>query len=236
IDGDLATRWSAAGDGQWIEYDLGQVQSVASAAIALHRGDARRAYFDVAISADGADFNTVLAGGESSGSTADPEPNDFAEAAARFVRIVGRGNSSDESGEWNSIAEVQLRAEAGCPAVPPPPPPAPASDSIVFLSDFETGAIQPPGGDHDSWKKQIAKGAESYAMKVVGSGQSGAPEARDGQRVCRFELRPGDVFAGDDRVELASAPGLIPKGVERWVGLSRYLTGTFTSSDDLILF
>src|SRR5262245_8729049 len=38
IDGSLSTRWSASGDGQWIQFDLGASRPVGSVAIAWYQG------------------------------------------------------------------------------------------------------------------------------------------------------------------------------------------------------
>src|ERR1044071_1587619 len=53
LDGSLATRWSAAGDGQWIAFDLGSSQSVGSVNIAWYKGDQRRFPFDIQTSDTG---------------------------------------------------------------------------------------------------------------------------------------------------------------------------------------
>src|SRR5262245_24897527 len=42
LDGSLATRWSASGDGQWIRFDMGTARTVGSVRIAWHKGDQRR--------------------------------------------------------------------------------------------------------------------------------------------------------------------------------------------------
>lgn len=42
LDSNLNTRWSAQGDGVWIQYDLGTTQNVGSVSIAWHKGDTRR--------------------------------------------------------------------------------------------------------------------------------------------------------------------------------------------------
>src|SRR5437899_452355 len=47
LDGSLATRWSASGDGQWIRYDLGSSKTVGSLKIAWYQGDQRTSSFDV---------------------------------------------------------------------------------------------------------------------------------------------------------------------------------------------
>src|SRR6266498_5661522 len=47
LDGSLATRWSAQGDGQWIRFDLGSSVAVGSVKIAWYKGDLRRYRFEV---------------------------------------------------------------------------------------------------------------------------------------------------------------------------------------------
>ncbi len=48
-DDNLATRWSAQGDGQWIRYDLGGLAAVEYVDIAWYLGDTRSAYFDIQV-------------------------------------------------------------------------------------------------------------------------------------------------------------------------------------------
>ena len=45
LDGDLGSRWSALGDGEWIAYDLGRVERVLSVNIAFHAGDTQTKHF-----------------------------------------------------------------------------------------------------------------------------------------------------------------------------------------------
>ena len=104
VDGSLATRWSADGDGQWLRLDLGEPRRVTKVTVAVHRGDARAARFDLQASADGVGWRTldrVL----SSGSTTERETYDVPDTTARYVRVVGRGAVRTT---WNSIAEVAV--------------------------------------------------------------------------------------------------------------------------------
>ena len=103
IDGDMATRWAAQGDGQWIAYDLSAAAMVSEVAIAWFQGDSRRTFFAIETSIDGDDWTEVFRGG-SSGATSDFETYTFAAAAARYLRIVGDGNAADA---WISIHEVE---------------------------------------------------------------------------------------------------------------------------------
>jgi hypothetical protein len=115
LDGSLFTRWSANGDGQWILFDLGANQTVGSVTIAWHKGDLRVARFEIRTSQNGATWTTVFSG-LSSGSTAGFESYDVPDSTARFVVIVGHGNTRDL---WNSISEVGLYASSSGSGIPP---------------------------------------------------------------------------------------------------------------------
>ncbi len=104
IDGSISTRWSAEGDGQWIQFDLGQVANVNKIKAAWLKGDSRASMFDVLVSADGANWTTVFIG-ESSGQSAGLETHILAETAGRYVRVVGHGNTDND---WNSLTEVEI--------------------------------------------------------------------------------------------------------------------------------
>jgi hypothetical protein len=104
LDGSLSTRWSAEGDGQWIQYDLKAAKTVSRIKLAWHNGSSRKTGFDIQVSADGRSFTTVMSG-QSSGTTTALENYDFTDVTARYVRIVGHGNSAND---WNSITETEL--------------------------------------------------------------------------------------------------------------------------------
>src|SRR5207245_499006 len=68
LDNDLATRWSAQGDGQWIRYDLGALVAVDHVDIAWYLGDTRSSSFDIQVSLDTVTWTKVFSG-QSSGQT-----------------------------------------------------------------------------------------------------------------------------------------------------------------------
>ncbi|MCQ3829991.1 discoidin domain-containing protein [Microbulbifer elongatus] len=110
LDKDLGTRWSAQGDGQWITYDLGALTSLDSIGIAFYKGDARQTYFSVYLSDDNASWNLIV-DTVSSGQSTEPESFNLGSAYARYVKIVGGGNTSND---WNSLTEVEfVEAESG---------------------------------------------------------------------------------------------------------------------------
>ena len=108
-DGRLATRWSAKGLSQWIQFELDGRQEVSALAVAWYRGAARKAFFDVEVSGNGSDWRRVYRG-QSSGRTTDLERVSFRTATAKFVRIVGKGNTENQ---WNSVAEVEIYGREG---------------------------------------------------------------------------------------------------------------------------
>ncbi len=116
LDNDFATRWSAEGDGQWIEYDLGSENRVAQVAIAFYHGDQRATQFDIRVSVDRTEWTSVFSG-SSSGATLQQEQFNISESHARYVRITGHGNTAND---WNSITEVDIYGLSG-PGVPAPP-------------------------------------------------------------------------------------------------------------------
>lgn len=107
IDGDLATRWSASGDGEWITFDLGAVYEVHEVALAWYLGDTRQAVFDIVAMLDG--NWTVILETRNSGTTVALETHSFDPVETRYVRIVGHGTNKNL---WNSITEAQVFGRA----------------------------------------------------------------------------------------------------------------------------
>ncbi|MDY7227107.1 polysaccharide lyase family 7 protein [Hyalangium rubrum] len=131
VDGNLSTRWAGQGDGANITFDLGAAQSVQFIKIAWHQGDTRTTTFDVLASASpSGPWTTLLNRSVSSGATTSFETYDFADTSARYVRIVGHGNSSGNG--WNSITEVELWGAANTLGALPVP------GSAVTASTYDT--------------------------------------------------------------------------------------------------
>ena len=133
IDGSLATRWSAQGDGQWIRYDLGAVAALDQVDIAWYVGDTRIASFDIQVSLDTVTWTNVFSG-QSSGQTLQLESYAFSTTFGRYVRIVGHGNSTSN---WNSIMEV---------AILDPTTPAPPLAPVVLVTVSPASATLSVGG------------------------------------------------------------------------------------------
>lgn len=109
VDNNLNTRWSASGDGQWIQFCLNSVSTVNGVDIAFFKGDTRRALFDVQAGNDGNTWTTVASGLQSSGTSLAFEPFSFAPVAAKYIRILGHGNNQNA---WNSYTEVKIKTVA----------------------------------------------------------------------------------------------------------------------------
>lgn len=105
LDNNLATRWSASGDGQWIQFCLGDTLTVSAVQIAFYNGNTRISHFDIQTSLDGTSFITVSANRYSSGISLNLENFSISPAAAKYIRILGHGNNTNA---WNSFTEVKI--------------------------------------------------------------------------------------------------------------------------------
>src|SRR6185437_780909 len=110
LDNNLATRWAAWGDSQWIRYDLGAVESIGGMDIAWYLGDMRSAHFDIQVSLDTVTWTTVFSG-QSSGQTLQFETYVFPTVSACYVRIVGHGqwNGTTLASWWIAITEAAIQ-------------------------------------------------------------------------------------------------------------------------------
>jgi len=143
VDNSLATRWSANGDGQWIQYDLGTTRTVSRVKVAVYNGNSRRNHFELQLSACCGTWATVFSG-ESSGTTTAEAAYDFAAQDARYVRYLGHGNSVNA---FNSVTEVSLFAPAGPPTpvstpTPTPPPTSTPTPGPTPLAMPRSGRTQ----------------------------------------------------------------------------------------------
>lgn len=108
-DNDLNTRWSAQGDGQWIQFCLSAATQVSGVDIAFYNGTARRSNFDILTSTDGASWSNAATGLQSSGTSTALETFTFSTRSAKYVRIAGHGNTVNA---WNSYTEIKIRSNA----------------------------------------------------------------------------------------------------------------------------
>jgi len=136
IDGNLSTRWSAEGDGEWIRYDLQKLVNISYVKIAFYNGGQRTAYFDLQVSDDDVNWRDILIGAESGGVSTNLETFDFTDITAQYIRYVGHGNSANS---WNSISEVEIW---GIDEGSPPGNAAPSILSLPHASLSPGGSVE----------------------------------------------------------------------------------------------
>lgn len=105
VDGSLATRWAGKGDGVWITYDLGAINTVNYVNIAWYQGTTRVYTFDLQVSSDASTWTTLLTGQTTSGATNSLETYHFTATNGRYVRVVGHKNTTDT---YINITEIQI--------------------------------------------------------------------------------------------------------------------------------
>jgi GH18 family chitinase len=105
VDGNLATRWSASGDGQWILYDLGASKTVTQLKIAFYSGDVRTSTFDVQVGTSPTGTFTTINSYTSSGTSTALQTFNVTDTSTRYVRLLGHGNSVNL---WNSYSETEI--------------------------------------------------------------------------------------------------------------------------------
>jgi hypothetical protein len=112
IDGNTApdSRWSSEGVAQEIIFDLGTINPIGSLKVKWHNGAERQANFSIEASSDNSVWQSVLAESTSSGRHSGFEQVNVTSSEARYVKIIGMGNSQNE---WNSIVEVEVHSCEG---------------------------------------------------------------------------------------------------------------------------
>jgi len=102
VDGDMLTRWSAEGIGEWIQFAFSEPKTINTVSIAFFNGDKRNAYISIQLSNDSQSWTEVF-NGQSSGTTLNFEDFSFQTTTASYLRIIGNGNSINN---WNSYNEI----------------------------------------------------------------------------------------------------------------------------------
>jgi hypothetical protein len=108
-DGDLGTRWFSEGDNQWLRAELEKESIISTIDIAWWKNRERSAVFEVEVSTNGSNWETALPLTISDSLARDYETYELpAEIRAKFVRIVGHGNSVNS---FNAIMEWRVLGE-----------------------------------------------------------------------------------------------------------------------------
>ena len=116
VDNNLGTRWSANGDGHWLQLDLGTARTVSFVRVAVYNGNSRQNHFDIQVSSGSGIWSTVWSG-SSSGTTTAEETYDFPDVSARWVRYLGHMNSVNG---FNSVTEISVFSAGSSTATPTP--------------------------------------------------------------------------------------------------------------------
>lgn len=114
LDGDLKTAWMAEGDGEWIQFDLGSAKAVKAVKLGFASGDKRVYTFDILVSETGDEKSWTVVGDKLKNTGKTNEPESFAlnpAAHARYVKIVGHGNTSEKFAKWCNITEAAFVTE-----------------------------------------------------------------------------------------------------------------------------
>jgi len=167
LDGDLGTRWSGEGIGATIDLELSCAPLVEEIHIAAHMGDTRICYFDIQASCDGSEWQTILADGQTSGTTNEMETFAVTPVYARFVRLVGRGNSEND---WNSYTEIRINDYE-------PEPPDEDIFDIKFSHDYENDTLGPYLESELLEDFETTYSPEAPDLLFI--------EEKDGSRVCK---------------------------------------------------
>lgn len=105
IDGDLATRWSRDSLGAYLTLELQNINSIDHVQMAFYKGAVRSADFEIQTSLDGTNFVSVGGLRTSSAQTEGNTHFGVGGTLAKYVRIVGQGNSESF---WNSFSEIEI--------------------------------------------------------------------------------------------------------------------------------
>jgi chitodextrinase len=244
IDGDLTTRWSAEGSGEWIQYNLDDSYLLDRICIAFYNGASRVATFDVDVSSDGSAWTTILDGVESGGTTTGFESFDFTDVNASYVRIVGYGNSDND---WNSLNEVEFTiattsSDTTAPSVPSglvTDATTQSSISISWSASSDDTAVTGYNIYVDSSFTQSVSGASttlmglasgtSYSIKVSAYDAAGNESAQSS--ALSASTTSGTPSSYSVTGSTADA-GVRDTGAIDWLGESEVRVGGASSSDD----
>ncbi|UTF61017.1 polysaccharide lyase family 7 protein [Gilvimarinus sp. DA14] len=117
------SRWSSLGDGKSITLDMGTQATITEVKTAWHKHDERTSFYELEASTDETDWVNLVANGQSENTQLFTSAT-FDEVTARYIRLIGHGNSNDL---WNDLIEVEVY---GC-------------DGLEVASAQPSGALEP---------------------------------------------------------------------------------------------
>ena len=136
FDKDFSTYWGAEGV-QWIQVDLGKITTINSVGVAFIRGNERIFKYEIYTSEDGEEWENRYIG-TSSGESLELELSYLKQHEARYIRILGHGNSVNK---WNSYAEVRIYQLPVGEVIPEPSPSEP-TESVASINGTEYASLK----------------------------------------------------------------------------------------------
>lgn len=105
FDNDNSTYWDSVGNGDSITFSWCEPESLSGIDMAFKITGGSRTYtFDVETSLDGTNWTRVLTNAQNGGTNTSLETFNFSETTAQYLRIIGRGNSSNNQNHYTEIA------------------------------------------------------------------------------------------------------------------------------------
>ncbi|MBE9510954.1 MAG: discoidin domain-containing protein, partial [Bacteroidetes bacterium] len=108
-DGNLATKWSANGDNQWLLLKFAVPFKINHLELAFLQGQRYESYFDIYASKDNLIWEPILTEAASCNFSGDRQIFDFPAIKTNieysYIRLVGHGNSLNT---WNNISEFKI--------------------------------------------------------------------------------------------------------------------------------
>ncbi|CAN7702549.1 cadherin-like beta sandwich domain-containing protein [Paenibacillus sp. LjRoot153] len=205
LDNNLYSRWSASGDGQYIMFDLGQTKRIGYVGIAFYKGDLRSTRIDIETSNDAIAWTNVWSG-NSRATTANMQAFDIPDMDARFVRIIGHGNSDGST--FTSLTDVMiyapyLKGDTPVAIVPNITPTAPPG-TVPFT---KAGLTNPDGTVHALHTPNLVTGT---TLNVTSYGADPADNANDDRVAIQNAINaasPGDeVYLPNGVYNLITSP------------------------------
>ena len=107
FDGSFGTRWSyqldESGNNGYGIFDFGEVKTLDKLYMSFLNGEKRSYKFSIYVSEDNVTYTPVFEMKETSGKTNQFEEYDLSNVKARYIKMVGYGNSAGAA--WNDPSE-----------------------------------------------------------------------------------------------------------------------------------
>lgn len=91
-DNDLSTRFTMSSDDAYLIYDLGSIKRIDNIGVAVWKANERLTRYDIAVSDDKTNWTTIYSGSNTV-KTDTVELKNITPVSARYVKIIGHGNS-----------------------------------------------------------------------------------------------------------------------------------------------